>query len=78
MVQVWAKDGKVSVCSVPITISNRFKNIDDSIEKVELLFKRDSKWQRIKAERSTVYSKTKIIELANYGLPVTSETAKGL
>jgi uncharacterized protein (DUF927 family) len=77
-IKYWAKDGKITVCSVPITIATRLKNADDNTEKVELLFKRDKKWQTIRAERSTIYSKNKIVELANYGLPVTSETAKDL
>jgi hypothetical protein len=77
-VEAWTKDGRVMITSVPITIASRLKNIDDNTEKVELVFKRDGSWQTIRAERSTVFSKSKIIELANYGLPVTSETARYL
>jgi len=77
-IQAWTKDGKITVAPAPITIATRLKNADDNTEKVEITFKRDSKWQTIRAERSTVYSKSKIIELTNYGLPVTSETAKYL
>ncbi|CVK18409.1 DUF927 domain-containing protein [Sporomusa sphaeroides] len=75
-IQAWTKEGKITVSPTPITIARRLKNVDENTEKVELFFKRDNRWRTIRTERSTICSKTKIVDLANFGLPVTSETAR--
>ena len=77
---IWqdTKNGPICACAVPVILTQRLKNVDTGEEKVELAFYRDREWNHIKAERSTVFNRTSIIQLTNKSLPVSSETAKDL
>lgn len=66
----------VSRC--PVFFSGRIHNTDSHGERLELSFYRDGKWSKILAPRSHFYEKRKLIELGNYGLLVTSNTAERL
>lgn len=64
------------ICPVPVIVSKRLEDIDTRTEKLEISFRRHGKWEFIKAEKSTLYQKTKIAALSDFGLPVSSENAK--
>lgn len=72
------KYGAICACPVPVLITRRLKNIETGDEKVEISFYRDKKWRSVTAERSTVFSRSSIVQLANKSLPVSSETARDL
>lgn len=66
-------------CNHPIMPVERFKNVDNNLEKIRLAFKRGGRWQDdIVVDKSVLASPQKIIELSNYGISVTSENAKTL
>lgn len=69
---------KITACPHPILPVERLVNIEDGIERVRLMFFKDKKWQSITVTNSTISNKQKIIELADRGVMVTSETAKNL
>jgi len=54
------------------------KDIESHEEKIRLVFPRDDQWQEIVVPRVFIASKSKIVQLADHGVPVTSETARGL
>tara|TARA_R100000365_G_scaffold101_5_gene351 strand:+ start:1921 stop:4338 length:2418 start_codon:yes stop_codon:yes gene_type:complete len=66
------------IFSVPVEITRRLRNVDTGEEKIEISFYRDKKWISVIASRSTVFNASKIIELSNRGLPVSSANAKDL
>lgn len=53
------------VCSHPILPVERLINVDTNTEKVKLAFYKDQKWQNVIAEKNTLASKHKILQLAN-------------
>jgi hypothetical protein len=77
---IWTdtKNGPICACAVPVILTQRLKNVDTGEEKVELAFYRDREWHKIKADRTTVFNRTSIIQLTNKSLPVTSENARDL
>lgn len=66
------------VCTHPILPTERLINIDTNVEKVKLAFYKDKKWQSVIAERNTLASKNKILQLANTGIEVNENNAKEL
>lgn len=48
------------------------------VEKVRIAFRREKGWRCIIVERKTISTTNKITELADYGIAVTSETARNL
>lgn len=74
------KDGDfvtIPICSQPVLITSRMKNVQDSRENVVITFY-SNRWQNITAEREIIASHTKVVQLAGYGLDITSETAKNM
>lgn len=69
---------KTKACSHPVIPIERLINIDTNIEKIKLAFYKDKKWQYIIAEKNTIASKSKIIQLANLGIEVNENNAKDL
>ena len=65
-------------CPHPIMPVERLNNIDTGIEKVRIAFRREKGWRSIIVERKTISTSNKITELADYGIAVTSETARNL
>ena len=61
-----------------VTISRRFRNPRSGLEMVEIIFNRGNQVFKVAAERSVVFSRHKLMEMADNGLPVTSENAKDL
>lgn len=68
----------VVACSVPIGIKARYRNVESGEETVELTWYADDRWNTVTDKRSVVFDRRKIIQLADYGVPVTSERAKDL
>ena len=64
--------------STPIIITKRFKNIDTQLERVELQFLWRGIWRSIATERQTIADARRIIQLANSGVHVSSESSKYL
>ena len=78
---VRAEDGVAfceNLCNEPLIISKRTENVDNGTEKYELAYRRNHRWKRIVASRSTVLNKHKIIQYADYGVPVSSDNAEGV
>lgn len=69
---------KIKVCTHPIIINRRFKNVDTGEYKVEIQFKKDNVWKSLIVDRAIIASTTTIVKLATHGISVTSENAKQL
>ena len=61
---------------IPILPLEVLQNADDGTEKIRIGFYKYGKWQKILVPRSVIASNTKIIELADKGVDVSSENAK--
>ncbi len=69
----------IEACSHPIMPIERFKNVDTGMEKIRLAFRRGKQWQdNIVVDKSDLASPTRIIDLADHGISVTSENARPL
>lgn len=66
------------ICTHPLLPVERLINVDTNIEKVKLSFYKDKKWQSVIAERNTLASKNKILQLANTGIEVNENNAKDM
>lgn len=64
------------VCRTPILITKRLHSLETGEEKVEISFKRDSKWHSAVYPRSIIFTARGITVLADLGCTVTSENAK--
>lgn len=69
---------KVTACPHPILPVERLQNVETDTEKIKLAFFKDKHWKTITVERSTIASRTKIVQLSDWGIDVTSESAKDL
>ncbi len=73
------QEGTIFACPNPVTITRRIVNIDTGEEKLELAYtKGDKKWRRRIFSKGVTSNSRKIVELAECGIAVTSETAKYL
>lgn len=73
-----AYGGEVLACTHPIMPIMRLRNIDTHKEQMILAFRRGQSWQNTVVPKSTMASAQQIIQLADSGIGVTSETAKHL
>lgn len=69
---------KLKACSHPIIPIERLINLDTNLEKIKLAFYKDQKWQTVIVEKTTIASKSKILQLANFGIEVNENNAKEL
>ena len=77
--QIGPKGELIEACSHPIMPVERFKNVDNGLEKIRLAFKRGGRWQDdIVVDKSVLASPQRILDLADHGISVTSENAKAL
>ena len=60
----------------PIVVTQRYKDIADGTEHVELAWLRDGVWQKQIVARRNIADARAIVALADVGLPVTSENAR--
>lgn len=77
MICIEDKYGMEIVCPHPIIPTKRFINIDTGTESLEISFKREY-WKSIIIERGKLASSNTIIQLADHGVSVTSETSRQL
>lgn len=68
----------ITACPHPIIPVERYINLDTDTEKIKLAFFKDSRWREVTVDAGTVLNKTSIIQLADRGVLVTSESAKDL
>ncbi len=64
------------VISSPIVITRRLIDIRDNTEAVELAWQRDGQWRTRVVDRSQIANHRQIVQLANFGVPVTSNNEK--
>ena len=63
----------------PVIISERIYNIDTGVEKARVSFKTDfGTWRHVVLPKEAIYNTKNIVNLANSGLIVTSETARNM
>lgn len=65
------------VCSHPIIPTRRYINYETGTESLEISFCRE-RWKSIIIDKGTLSSASTIVQLANHGVSVTSETAREL
>lgn len=70
------KDNNEFISPCPIFITNRGINPKTQKETVELSWIRDNEWKFVEVDRSDICKHTKIVDLSDYGFPVTSDSAK--
>lgn len=70
--------GRILVCYHPIVPVEKYKNIEDGMEKVKLAYYIDDCWNNIIVDKSLISSSQSIIRLSDTGIAVTSENAKFL
>lgn len=70
------KDGAETVCYHPIMPTERLVNIDTGEEKLHLAFRKGVFWRDIIVSKTTLANANKVIELAGYGVAVTSQNAR--
>lgn len=70
--------GERLACYHPIIPVTRLVNHETGREKVKLAFKKGFTWKEIIVEKGVIASASRIVSLADYGVSVTSETAKAL
>lgn len=78
---VYTYDGfmnMVFACRYPICIVQRMRNKDTAREQVLIAWVKDGQKRSIPVPRGTLASASKIVSLADFGVPVTSENARHL
>lgn len=64
--------------AIPILPTELLTNDDTGIDKIRIAYYRDNKWRDVIVERATAANNSKIVDLANKGIEVTSDNAKAL
>lgn len=70
--------GQITACTHPILPIARLVNVDDAMEHIKIAYRPGRVWRTIKVKRSILASPQSIIKLSDYGVAVTSESAKAL
>lgn len=76
--RVNANNGEDVACVHPIMPIERLINADTGVEKLKIAFKRGPIWKSEIYDKKTLASNNAILELANAGIAVTSESARHL
>lgn len=66
------------ICRHPIMPVRRLVNVDSGEERLQIAYRKGKFWRSLIAEKSTIASSNKILDLASNGVLVTSENAKAL
>ena len=66
------------ICRHPIMPVRRLVNVDSGEERLQISYRKGRAWRSLIAEKSTIASSNKILDLASSGVLVTSENAKSL
>lgn len=75
---IMGNDTKVYACLHPIMPVERLVNADTGREKITLAFAKDRKWRTVTVDRSVCANRSRIIDLSDLGIEVTSENSKEL
>lgn len=67
---------EITICVHPIMPVRRLINIDEGDERMEIAYKKGKSWRSIIIEKAVIASASQILQLAAYGVVVTSENAK--
>ena len=70
--------GRNIACSHPIYMSRILINAETGIHKAEIRFKVRRRWREVFIDKKALASRTSILQLADYGVQVTSENANFL
>lgn len=70
--------GEQLACYHPILPIQRLINAETGKEKIKLAFQKGFTWKEIVVDKGVIASSNKIVSLADYGVSVTSESAKNL
>lgn len=70
--------GHVMVAPAPIVIAGRLTDVAEGTESTRLAWYRDGRWRHHTTARATIANARALVDLAGYGLPVTSATAGDL
>ena len=68
----------LTACPHPVFPIERLHNIDTCTEKLRVAFRRDGEWRDVVVDAAQASSRSSIVQMANFGLQVTSESAKQL
>ncbi len=66
------------IAPVPIVITGRLRDVADGTESVRLEWPRDGRWIHVTVRRALIASARTLVDLADQGLPVTTNTASTL
>ena len=66
---------KTTICSNPVVPAAYLENRKTQTQRVELHYIDDGKQKSLVCDKEVIYSKSKVVTLANNGIPVTSNTA---
>lgn len=69
---------EVIACYHPILPIQRLINIDTNKEKIKIAYKKKNRWNEIIFEKGVIASASRIVQLSEYGISVTSENARNL
>ncbi len=77
---IWRTDGSKPrhACSHPIAPVKRLVNVDTGTEKLQISFQRGGRWRDLIVDKRILASTKSIVQLADNGVAVTSETARDL
>ncbi len=67
-----------AIAPVPIVITGRLRDVADGTESVRLEWPRDGRWIHTTIRRAIIASARALVDLADQGLPVTTNTASAL
>lgn len=70
--------GRILVCYHPIVPIQKYKSIEDGIEKIKLAYYTNFNWNYIIVDKSVISSTQSIVKLSDLGIAVNSENAKYL
>lgn len=68
----------ITACPHPVFPVERLHNLDAGTEKLRVAFFRDGQWRDVVVDASKASSRNSIVQLSDFGLQVTSESAKHL
>lgn len=67
-----------TICPHPIMPVQRMCNVDTGVEKIKIAFTKGKGWRTAIFDRKTIFTTNRITDMADIGVAVTSESAKGL
>lgn len=69
---------EIVACAHPVLPVERLVNIDTGMERLRIAYKKGGRWRELISDRKTLATARAIVNLSDYGVAVTSESAKFL